>query len=157
MSMTLRGPWPVPYTTFAWFWEFPLIRNGPLSYEQIFGTDPSVIPSETLELYGNPELNNDGGLFTPARDFGWIGFGPFWLLYGFLAGKSYRGFLRGSLAGCLIYPLFIMALLELPRLSYLTATRTFPSLMLFFILLIWLARREQSLIRLAGLPAAGSI
>jgi hypothetical protein len=99
--------------------------------------------TDTLERYGNPELNNDGGLFAPARDFGWNGCGPFWLIYGYLAGKAYRGFLGGSFAGCMFYPMFLLALLELPRLQYLTATRTFPSIMLLFAIMAWLAWKEH--------------
>lgn len=144
MSMTLRGPWPIPYTTFSWFWEFPLIENGPFGYQQLTGISPWDVHTDTLERYANSELNNDGGLFTPLRDFGWMGFGPFWLAYGFLAGKAYRGFLRGSIAGCIFYPFFLMALLELPRLQYLSATRTFPSMMLLFAMMAWLAWQEHS-------------
>ena len=144
MSLALRGPWPFPYTTFAWFWEFPLIKSGPLDYEQLCGVNPEDLHADTLLRYGNVELNNDGGLFTPARDFGWIGYAPFWAVYGFLAGKAYRGFLKGSLAGCMFYPLIMLALLELPRLQYLTATRTFPAVVLFATLLFWLSRREPA-------------
>lgn len=97
-----------------------------------------------LERYANPELNNDGGLFAPARDFGWIGTWPFWLVYGLLAGKAYRGFLKGSVGGCMFYPFFVLALLELPRLQYLSATRTFPSLMLLFALMAWLTWKAHS-------------
>ena len=142
MSMMLRGPWPIPYSTFHWFWEFPLVENSPFGYSQLTGISPADIHTDTLERYGNAELNNDGGLFTPARDFGWIGFGPFWLVYGFLAGKAYRGFLAASFAGCMFYPLFFLALLELPRLQYLSATRTFPSMMLLFAILAWLAWKQ---------------
>ncbi len=144
MSMSLRGPWPIPYSTFSWFWEFPLIENGPFGYQQLTGISPQDVHTDTLERYANAELNNDGGLFTPARDFGWIGFWPFWLVYGFLAGKAYRGFLGGSLAGCMFYPFFLMALLELPRLQYLSATRTFPSMMLLFAMMAWLAWNAHS-------------
>jgi hypothetical protein len=70
------------------------------------------------------------------------------VIYGFLAGKAYRGFLKGSLAGCMFYPMFTMALLELPRLQYLTATRTFPTFVLFAALLFWLSRREAAGLRL---------
>lgn len=155
MSMTLRGPWPVPFSTFSWFWEFPLIERSPFGYEQLVGINPADIHTDTLERYGNSELNNDGGLFTPARDFGWIGFGPFWLLYGFLAGKTYRGFHAGSFAGCMFYPLFLMGLLELPRLQYLTATRTFPSMMLLFAVMAWLAWQRHGQLTALPAPAAG--
>ncbi|MBC7853335.1 MAG: oligosaccharide repeat unit polymerase [Pirellulaceae bacterium] len=142
MSMMLRGPWPIPYSTFSWFWEFPLIENSPFGYQQLVGINPADIHTDALERYGNPELNNDGGLFTPARDFGWIGSGPFWFIYGYLAGKAYRGFLGGSFTGCMFYPMVLLALLELPRLQYLSATRTFPSMMLLFAIMTWLAWKE---------------
>lgn len=143
MSMAVRGPWPIPFSTFSWFWEFPLIEHSRFGYEQLVGINPADVHVATLERYGNPSLNSDGGLFTPARDFGWMAFGPFWLLYGWLAGKAYRGFRAGAFAGCMFYPLFLTALLELPRHQYLTATRTFPSMMLLFAVMAWLVRTRQ--------------
>src|SRR4030095_8811125 len=156
MSMALRGSWPAPHSTLAWFWEFPLIKSGPLAYDQLFGIDPEELHTDTLLRYGNVELNNDAGLFTPARDFGWAGFAPFWVIYGFLAGKAYRGFLKGSLAGCMFYPMFMLALLELSRLQYLTGTRTFPTVLLFSALLFWLPRRGAGKLPLNLSPSPAS-
>ena len=144
MSLALRDPWPIPYATLSWLWDFPLIKASPFSYERIAGINPADIHTDTLERYGNVELNNDGGLFTPLRDFGWIGFGPFWIAFGFLAGKAYRGFTSGTLAGCMFYPIILLALLELPRVQYLTTTRTFPAIMLLSALLCWLHWRQLS-------------
>jgi oligosaccharide repeat unit polymerase len=130
MAMKTRGPWPMPYYTFEAFWRFPLITGSPLSYSAVNGFDPEEVHRATLTRYGTPELNNQGGLFSPAMDFGWIGYFIFWGVYGFIAGRLHRGFLSGSLSGLLMYPLVFMSLLEVPRLLLLCSVRTFPSLVL---------------------------
>lgn len=143
MSLALREPWPLPYATLSWIWEFPLIESSSFSYEHLSGVNPAEIHTFTLERYGNEELNNDGGLFTPIRDFGWAGFGFFWIVFGFLVGKAYRGYRGGTLAGCLFYPIFFLAILELPRVQYFTTTRTFPAIVFLTALWLWLSWRPS--------------
>ncbi len=130
MAMKTRGSWPMPYYTFESFWRFPLIAGSSLSYSAVNGFDPEEVHRATLTRYGTPELNNQGGLFSPAMDFGWIGYFIFWGVYGFIAGRLHRGFLAGSLSGLLFYPLVLMSLLEVPRLLLLCSVRSFPSLVL---------------------------
>jgi oligosaccharide repeat unit polymerase len=130
MAMKTRGPWPMPYYTFEPFWRFPLVAGSSLSYSAVNGFDPEEVHRATLTRYGTPELNNPGGLFSPALDFGWVGYVIFWGLYGFIAGRLHRGFLAGSLSGLLFYPLILMSLLEVPRLLLLCSVRSFPSLAL---------------------------
>jgi hypothetical protein len=130
MALKTRGTWPMPYYTLESFWRFPLIAGSSLSYSSVNGFDPEEIHRATLTRYGTPELNNQGGLFSPAMDFGWIGYVIFWGIYGFIAGRLHRGFLAGSLSGLLLYPLVLMSLLEVPRLLLLCSVRTFPSLVL---------------------------
>jgi hypothetical protein len=132
LAMKVRGEWPMPYYTLEHFWRFPLIANSPLSYKAVNGIDPEEIHRATLERFGTPELNNQGGLFSPAMDFGWLGYAVFWSLYGFVAGRLHRGFLAGSLAGLLFYPLVFVSILEVPRLLYLCSVRSFPTLVLLF-------------------------
>jgi oligosaccharide repeat unit polymerase len=130
MAMKTRGTWPMPYYTLASFWRFPLITGSSLSYSSVNGFDPEEVHRATLTRYGTPEMNNEGGLFSPAMDFGWIGYSIFWGVYGFIAGRLHRGFLAGSLNGLLLYPLVLMTFLEVPRLLLLCNVRTFPSLVL---------------------------
>jgi hypothetical protein len=143
MAMKTRGSWPMPYYTLEAFWRFPLIVNSPLSYSAVNGFDPEEVHRATLVRFGTPEMNNQGGLFSPAMDFGWVGYFIFWELYGFLAGRLHRGFLVGSLAGLLLYPLVFMSLLEVPRLLLLCSVRTFPSLVLLGAVIVVEAWRQQ--------------
>ena len=50
---------------------------------------------QMLENYGNPELNNSGGLFHPMLDWGLPISLIFWLGYGVLAGRLYNNYLQG--------------------------------------------------------------
>jgi O-antigen/teichoic acid export membrane protein len=143
MAMTVRGPWPTPYYTLEQFWRFPLVVGSPISYAAVNGFDPDDQHMATLERFGTPELNNEGGLFAPAMDFGWFGFVVFWIAFGFLAGRLHRGFLIGSLAGLLFYPLLFIALLEAPLLLYLSSVRSFPAIVLLLILIGWERRRDR--------------
>ncbi len=110
------------------------MANSSFSYQALNGFDPEERHRETLERFGTPELNNQGGLFSPAMDFGWAGYFVFWSLSGVIAGRLYRGFLAGSLGGLLFYPLVFVAILEVPRLLYLSSVRSFPSLVLLCVI-----------------------
>jgi len=81
-----------------------------------------------LEQYGNVELNNEGGLFQPALDLGLAGSLLFWCGYGFVAGRFYRGYQVGTLAGVTIYPLIYLSILEVPLVLFLFYPRMFPGL-----------------------------
>lgn len=159
MAMKMRGSWPVPYYTLEQFWRFPLVVGSPLSYSAVAGLDPEEVHMATLERYGTPELNNEGGVFAPAMDFGWFGFFVFWMLFGFVAGRLHRGFLAGALGGLLFYPLTFVAILEAPLLLYLSSVRTFPSIVLLAAIVGWEFWRHrhpasQSATRHSAGPAA---
>ncbi len=141
MAMKVRGSWPMPYYTLEQFWRFPLVAGSAISYQSLNGFEPEEVHEETLERYGTAELNNQGGLFTPAMDYGWCGYFIYWSLFGFVAGRLHRAFLAGSLAGLLFYPLVFLAILEVPRLLYLSSVRTFPTLVLLGLIVALEARR----------------
>ena len=140
MAMETQAPLPLPYWTFRSLWEFPGISDSSISYQALTGIDVDQARVVMLERYGAPELNNEGGLFMPLIDFGMIGFSIFWFGFGFVAGGLYRGFLAGTLAGLTLYPVVFVAILEIPRLLYLSYTRTFPALVALLVV-IWLTRR----------------
>lgn len=135
MAWNMTDGWPVPYYTLEWFWKFPLVRPTPLGYEQLVGFDPELTHAAMLEQWGNPEFNNPGGLFGPTIDFGVIGGALFWLAFGLVAGRLYRGFVTGSLAGLLLYPILVLTMFELPRYLYLCTVRPFPAIALIFFIL----------------------
>jgi oligosaccharide repeat unit polymerase len=128
MAHDVRGTWPLPYGSLHAVWAFPLIEHSSMSYEALTGVDPEVVHRATLERFGNPELNNASGLFQPLLDFGPLGMIVYWLLFGWLAGTLYRGFLAGSVAGMAFYPILYLSLLEAPRILYLPAGRAFAPL-----------------------------
>jgi oligosaccharide repeat unit polymerase len=128
MAYEVRGEWPLPYASLHALWAFPLVEQSSMSYEALTGVDPEAVHYATLERFGNPELNNASGLLQPLLDFGPLGMIVFWLIYGWLAGTLYRGFLAGSLAGMAFYPILYLSLLEAPRILYLPAGRVFAAL-----------------------------
>jgi hypothetical protein len=83
-------------------------------------------PSLTfLERFGDIEFNNMSGIFPIFFDLGI----PLGLLYfgavGLIAGALYRALLRGSAAGALLFPSFLVAVLEVMRVTYVNGSRTF--------------------------------
>jgi oligosaccharide repeat unit polymerase len=118
----------LPFYTFQSLWSFPGIAQLPVGFEKLTGVDALVRKDYMLERFGTVELNNEGGLFTPAVDFGVLGFLIFWFVGGFLSGRLYRSFMIGSIAGLLFYPVFFLAILETPRFLYLSNMRSFPAI-----------------------------
>ncbi|MDX1948204.1 MAG: hypothetical protein SFU86_22630 [Pirellulaceae bacterium] len=140
LGLAQHGQWPLPHSTLRNLWEFPGVEGSPLAYTKLTGVDPAAVHGEMLARYANPELNNEGGLFQPLFDFGLAGGLAFWGLYGFFAGRAYRGYMTGSFAGLVFYPLVLLSILEVPRLLYLCYTRAFPTLVLL-LLVSWLVSR----------------
>jgi hypothetical protein len=139
MALETQDPLPLPYNTLRHLWWFPYLSKTPLGYEKLTGVDPYASTQLMLERYGTPELNNEGGLWQPALDYGVAGFFVFWFLYGAVGGRLYRSYLSGRLAGVLIYPFIFLSILEIPRYLYLTHPRSFLPLVLlgFLVLSMW--------------------
>lgn len=129
MALETQDPLPLPFSTLRHWWWFPLIDKTPLDYEKLTRVDPHEVKHRMLERYGTPELNNDGGLFQPAIDYGAAGSLVFWFLCGAMTGRFYRSYLSGNVAGIALYPLAFLAILEAPRYLYLTHPRSFPALL----------------------------
>ncbi len=140
MALETQRPYPLPYATTRAIWLIPGLSQTPLGYQKITGIDPSERHEQMLEQFGTPELNNEGGLFQPALDFGVGGYLLFWLASGFVSGRLYRHFMVGTLAGLTLYPLIIIAILETPRFLYLCYTRSFPGIVMLAIVLWWVHR-----------------
>jgi hypothetical protein len=135
------------------FWRVPGLSKTPLGYANITGIDPEVRHRAMLERYGTPELNNEGGLFQPALDYGLAGYAVFWCLCGFVSGRLYRSFLVGTLAGVMLYPLVFLAILETPRFLYLSYTRALPALLAFAVVVVLTHRAPHRSIGRSPLPA----
>lgn len=126
----------LPFFTFQSLWVFPGVSGLPIGFSNLVGVDALAQRDYMLERYGTIELNNEGGLFAPAVDFGILGFLVFWFGAGFLSGKLYRSFMVGSIAGIALYPFIFLGILEVPRFLYLSNQRVFPSLVAI-IAIIW--------------------
>ncbi|WP_425614476.1 O-antigen polymerase [Anatilimnocola sp. NA78] len=140
-----EGQRPLPLATFDALWEFPPIEKSPLSYESLTGVNGPAAHTEMLKQYANVEYNSPGGLFEPIRDFGVIGSLIWWTVFGALLGWAYRGYLEGSLIGCLLFPIAFLSLLEMPRFVYLTHPRILAPLVVIVWLgcRLWLAERKR--------------
>lgn len=151
MAMETQSPFPLPYWTVRPLWTLPGQENSFLAYDRVTGLDPKVVHVDMLKNYGTPELNNEGGLFMPLIDYGVLGFLVFWFCFGYLAGRLYRGYSAGALTGMLLYPLFFLAILETPRLLYLSYTRSAPAIVALLIV-AWAAKRPTSHVAIPASP-----
>lgn len=108
-----------PTLTFQWLWKFPFLDKIP----SFFDATPNVHGGDSmLELYGNPEFNNPGGMLTFVQDFSFFGL-SLSFLFGRIVGILYNAFKRGFLEGILLYPICVLCLIELPRYFYFGCPR----------------------------------
>jgi oligosaccharide repeat unit polymerase len=132
----------VPFQTLQWFWKFPFI-NTLLPYERFGHLDPQSDYDEMLKNLANPELNNPSGIFVVRADYGYYGGICAWFAAGVVAMLLYRSFVKGNLAGLLLYPFFYIGMLDAPRVIYWGLGRGIPTWgLLFFILLLSLVASE---------------
>lgn len=153
MALDTQPMYPFPYTTVQMLWRFPGLSKTPLGYQNLTGIDPAERHTAMLERYGTPELNNEGGIFQPALDFGVAGIVGFWFVCGVAAGRVYRGYLAGDMASVLFYPLIFLAILETPRFLYLTYPRSLPAMLMLLLVTAAVARARRPAAIPASLPA----
>ena len=156
------GHFQVPFHSLEWFWKFPPVREF-YPYPGSMDREPLDGYQDILKSKLNLELNNPSGVFVLQLDWGYLGGIVAWCVVGAVAMLLYRLFQRGSLAGLFIYPLFYVGLLESPRILYWTASRSFPSWVMLFALVVvvvlarrgdWRKRRSLPSVRRAGLDPA---
>ena len=108
---------------------------------KIFGAgenpgEPMVI--QYLQTYATPEYNNQGGLYVPYMDYGYIGGALCMLVMGGVSGWLYRRFLAMSPFALLLYPSWFLALLDIVRVWIWGSSRFLPviliSLMMSYLL-----------------------
>ncbi|NMO97556.1 oligosaccharide repeat unit polymerase [Paenibacillus lemnae] len=115
---------PFPYFTFEWIWKFPGLSDH--AYFSAFGVNPEAGINNTLESMGNPEFNNPSGLLLPYQDYSLIEALMFWILLGYASGLLYDGFKKGRTLGLIMYPIWMVGILEIPRYLYFSSGRFFP-------------------------------
>ena len=153
MALETRDLYPLPFTTVQSLWILAGIFNKALRYTAVTGIDPDASHLAMLDQFGTAELNNEGGLFQPALDYGLAGMLIFWCLCGFISGRAYRAFLARNVAGILLYPLIFLAILETPRFLYLTYTRSLPPVALLAIVSAIAVYNKKRMPEWEALPA----
>jgi oligosaccharide repeat unit polymerase len=144
-----QGRWP--FDTLTAFWSAPGIGQLAL-YERLGGhprpySDHWQSPYfEVLNQFGNPELNNPSGYVGPFIDYGPYGGLLFFFAIGFFAGFLYRKFCAGQPVGLLLYPVFFVGLVEIPRYLYWVqgrSTYAWLALAVVIVLVTKSANRDQ--------------
>lgn len=141
---------PFPYFTLEWLWKFPgLSLEG---YPGIYGIRAEEGMRNALETLGNPEFNNPSGLLLPYHDYGFAGALVFWLFVGFFSGLLYTYFQKGHTFGMIIYPIWMVGILEIPRYFYFSSGRFFPCwiVLAVFALVVHYNRKKLKSWHLAG-------
>jgi oligosaccharide repeat unit polymerase len=128
------GLLPFPFFSALFFWYFPWLPDS-LRYPSLFHRDPEVEFNEALRVYSTDEFNNGCGIFLTYVDFGIFGFIIHWVIMAMAARILLRDYCRGSLVGQLFFPLFLIAIVESPRVLYITNTRAFPAVVAAFAIL----------------------
>ncbi len=137
------GVLPCPFFSIVSFWHFPLLPES-ISYERFFGRNPEGEYFESLKQYSTEELNNGSGIFIPLIDFGLIGFIVYWMAMAFVARVLFRAYCKSSLVGQLFYPMFLIAIVESPRIGYLVNTRAFAAIIASIMTLFFVRIRSRN-------------
>lgn len=149
--------WPTFDGAYALSWLHKMPGLGPI-VDAAIGTGRPM-EDDWLETYARPEFNSPTAYFRILLDLGYFGAIVFLLVLGWLIGRAYVGFGLGHRYGLLMYPVWVLFLVESLRYSYLSETRFVP-LMVGLLMVAFDMRREglraQQLSenRRAGAPAA---
>lgn len=144
---------PFPSSTAEFIWKFPGVPDN--AYESIYGFEPQAVINNTLATMGNPEFNNPSGLLQPYNDYGFSGALVFWVIVGFFTGVLYNHFKKGHTFGMMIYPIWLVGVLELPRYFYFGSGRFFPCwiIIVAFTFILHYNRKKLTTWRLRGVGA----
>lgn len=111
----------LPYYSIQWLWQMPGMGD---FYSSIADPDVGALYNHLLRTLVNPELNNPGGVLTFYKDFSWFGL-LFEFVFGYLLGRFYEGYRAGSPLHLIMYSVFFLTMIELPRYFYLGVNRGF--------------------------------
>lgn len=116
--------WPHYSGAFILEWLY-IMPGGSTLMENAFG-NPGRLTKEFLETYARPEFNSPTAYFRILLDLGYFGSILYCLLTGYVIGRAYTGFRRGHIFGLLMYPVFVLFLIESLRYSYFSESRIVP-------------------------------
>jgi oligosaccharide repeat unit polymerase len=132
--------WPYFNGAFAFksIWTMPGLGA---MLDAAFGS-PRGIEDAFLDIYARPEFNSPTAYFRFVMDFGYAGSALFCLVLGWLIGQAYAAYRCGRLFGLLMFPVFVLFLIESLRYSYVGETRFVPLLLGLGILLLDVRRQR---------------
>jgi hypothetical protein len=119
---------PLPYYTVQWAWTLPGVSKV-VSYADATGVDPTTEWVLELQANANPEFNNEGGILTPAADYGTAGGVVYWALVGIFFGNIWRRVRRGSFTSICLLGISFVGLLEIGRFTYWSLGRFVPAVL----------------------------
>jgi oligosaccharide repeat unit polymerase len=115
-----------PHYSGAFILEWMYIMPGASTLmEAAFGS-PLKLTGDFLDVYGRPEFNSPTAYFRILLDLGYFGSIVYCLLTGYVIGRAYIGYRRGHIFGLLMYPVFVLFLVESLRYSYFSESRIVP-------------------------------
>ncbi len=138
---------------FKWAWTMPGLGN---LLSDVFGP-MRTMEDEWLDVFARPEFNSPTSYFRFVLDFGFFGSVLYCLLLGYVIGRAYASFRGARTFGLLLYPLFVIFIVESLRFSYLGETRVVPLMVGLGILALDIRRgRNRVAAHAQGLRATGS-
>jgi oligosaccharide repeat unit polymerase len=136
----------LPFFTVQFVWNLPILSSL-FGGHHTFGSGPADSWMTLLWRYGNPELNNEGGVLPSIADYGLPGALVWWGVVGLLLGICYRSLRAGELRGLVLYAVLYVGLIDLARIFYWGSGRAFIVIVGGIILALLLhrsrARQEQ--------------
>lgn len=122
--LTDLDSWPTYDGSYALSWLHKMPGLGPV-VDSAIGTGRPM-EDDWLERFARPEFNSPTAYFRILLDLGYFGAIVFLLVLGWLIGRAYAGFRLGHRYGLLMFPVWVLFLVESLRYSYLSETRFVP-------------------------------
>lgn len=144
VGMLETHPWPTYQmeSVLLWAYKAPLLVGPIFSY---YAEGDLVEFGRFLKLFADPEFNNPSGIYAVMYDVGVGGAAVYLALLGFLAGLLCRALWQGRLRGVVLYPSFMVMLLEIYRYPYLGHPRAFTVMLgaLLVFGMLWFSRSSR--------------
>jgi hypothetical protein len=140
--------WPYYSGTFTFKWAWAMPGLGGLLAAAFGNARP--VEDEWLDMFARPEFNSPTAFFRVVLDYGFLGSALYFLVLGWIIGKAYDAWRGGRAFGLLLYPLFVLFLIESLRYTYLGETRIVPLMLGLGILALDLRRQRAR--PFSGLP-----
>ncbi|WP_373355205.1 O-antigen polymerase [Pseudoroseicyclus sp. CXY001] len=137
MAMDFIKPTWQPIWTLDFLYRFPIPGN-PLLESKAEAN--SLLFGQALRSFANLEFNLYGGIGFLYLDFGVIGGSLISGLIGFISGRLFNAFRRFAVYGLIIYPFWMVGILDFGRILYWPSSRAFPAWCCILILLFLQAR-----------------